>query len=139
MEAVVRGNRVLVIGQAVIDNDINFKVKTSFGNTYCSKNDCEVVETDMQEDESVENLKYKNGKIVKVKYSKKDFILLFSKQEWSKFKKLCATDEAAEQYYDAIMSADYIDLEDKDIVNDIGYMVQKGVLTVDRMKKILGE
>lgn len=131
-------NEVVATGE-IEHNGSNYMKKDGTVTRYYSNEFVLVEMNDSIKETDVSKLQYKDNEVrLRKKYSKKQFILLFQPAEWRKFKRLCESDEIAEQYYDAMMSAEYVDLEDEDVRKGFEYMTAKEVLTAERKNEILG-
>ena len=134
-------NEVIAIGN-VIDNGINFYVDDGAGKTYYSKNN--LILTEVNDNliyNSLEELKYDGENVIfagKKKWTRKDFMLmLITAQEWFGFKELAKTDAIASQLYDAVITTEFVDLEDWATIQGLRYMYSKGIFTEERLNQIL--
>lgn len=138
----IERNEIIAVGQDIIDNGVNFCKTEGSYKTYYSKNNLVLVEFfDEITYNSIDELSYDGENIIyvgKMKWTRKDFMLmLITASEWFQFKELAKTDAIASQMYDAVITTEFVDLQDWATIQGLQYMYSKGIFTLDRLNQIL--
>ncbi len=144
MKALIQGDRIFIVGEEIIKTGNNYRAITGEKSHGISiSGDVIIIDTDVLDDNTTNLQDYKynaeTGEITerpKTKYTKNDFIELFTGAEWRKFTKAVETDDNINKFYSQILVVDWIELADVRIQQAMQYCVAIEVITQERYNEI---
>lgn len=129
-------NKILCTDQSIIETDLEyFSVKN---NCYYDKENHQLLDLDIVLNNTKE-YEYVNNEVkelVKIDYTKNDFIELLTPDEWRLFEEVSNTDNTLNRFYTQLLVVDYISLLDIRIQQALQYCIMLGILNQERYEEI---
>lgn len=148
MILLTRGNKVIDVANSVVEVSNGLEVEKINGRKVVygkHLNLAQTIITTLPEGFDVTKCNewtYENGefaKIKKVDYTKTDFLALFTPTEYRAIKTVANDDDILFMFMDLILTLnENVKITDERIVNGVGYIASKGLITPERMNEILG-